>query len=193
MIQQEKKRLREQMKHDLQKKALLYNNSYAILNQLELLPAWMEAKTVLLYAPLPHEPNLLPLLKKMDHRFFFPRIEGSELTLFEWSPTSSWVQGAHHIQEPDPQTWRLASLSEIDLALIPGLAFDKEGGRLGWGKGYFDRLLASPLCHALKIGVAWPWQIVAAIPKEPHDIRMDIIMTSKRVLIDRDGPRNSGQ
>lgn len=180
MIQQQKFRLRQEMKELLQKQRPSKKNLEQLLHQIQTSTAWAQARTVLLFAPLPHEPNLLTLLEKSSHRFFFPRMQGDDLKLHEWSPKANWITGPHNIQEPDPQTWPLASLSEIDLALVPGLAFNKEGKRLGWGRGYFDRLLGDSTCRVIKIGVAWSWQIITTIPSEEHDVTMDFVVTPEK-------------
>jgi 5-formyltetrahydrofolate cyclo-ligase len=183
MIQQEKKYLREQMKHYLQKQTMSMIESEQLLSQVRLLPAWSQAQAILLYAPLAHEPNLLALLEASSQptqRFFFPRMQQDKLELYEWFPKALWITGPHGIQEPDPKEWRTASLAEVDLAFIPGLAFDEQGGRLGWGRGYFDRLLGNPECSAFKVGIAWSWQIVPSVPREAHDITMDFVVTPEK-------------
>lgn len=183
MIQQEKKALREKLRRLVKQQQASATDLAQLLHQVQSVPAWSQALGILLYAPLAHEPNLLSLLKpSSSRRFFFPRMQDNELELYEWFPSAPWIQGSHNVQEPDPTTWRQASLAEVDLALIPGLAFDEQGGRLGWGRGYFDRLLAKSECRALKVGVAWPWQIVSKIPREAHDVTMDFMVTPEKVF-----------
>lgn len=161
-------------------KPLFEKENSLLLEQLSTHPAWKEAKTTLLYAPLQEEPNLLPLLKeenRVHHRFLFPRIDQDNLLLYEWQPHALWKTGPFGLREPDPQTWPLIQLHEVDLAIIPGLAFDKKGGRLGHGRGFFDRLLSQPKCRATKLGIAWSWQMLEEIPQEHFDVRMDIVVT----------------
>ncbi len=113
-----------------------------LLKNIYALPEWKKASTVLLYAPLPHEPDLLKMLEEnASRRFLFPRMHGSELCLYQWAPEASWSVGPYGISEPDTESWPQIPLAEVDLALIPGLAFDAQGGRLGWGGGFYDRLL----------------------------------------------------
>lgn len=181
MIQQEKKVLREKLRRLVQQHQSSTIELEQLLHQVQTLPTWPQAHGILLFAPLPHEPNLLSLLDTCStdssKHFFFPRMHKTELELYEWFPGAPWIKGPHSIQEPDPKTWRQASLAEADLALIPGLAFDKQGGRLGWGHGYFDRLLGNSECRALKVGIAWSWQVTPKIPREPHDVIMDFVVT----------------
>ena len=186
MIQQEKKELREKLRLIVKQQQDSITDLEQLLKHVQTLPAWShQAQAILLYAPMVHEPDLLALLKMFSlstRRFFFPRMQQNELQLYQWFPKAPWITGPHGIQEPDPKKWRRASLGEVDLALIPGLAFDKQGGRLGWGRGYFDRLLGNPECHALKVGVAWPWQIIPEIPRETHDIKMNFVVTPEKVF-----------
>jgi len=182
MIQQEKNILRKKMNHHLQQERGSATALAQLLNRIQTLPDWSHAKTILLFAPLFHEPDLLVLLKTPARSFFFPLMQEGTLHLYEWFSDAHWIQGAHSIQEPDPTTWQQRSLAEVDLALIPGLAFDAQGGRLGWGRGYFDRLLGNPTCRALKIGIAWSWQIVPKIPREDHDVKMDFVVTPEKIF-----------
>ena len=86
-------------------------------------------------------------------------------------------EGPFGIPQPKSSSF---SFSLIDVAIIPGLAFDEKGVRLGWGKGVFDKLLAKST--AFKIGAAFDFQIVEKLPQEKHDLVMDMIVTEKRVI-----------
>ena len=153
------------------------NERASFAKQLFALPQWQEASSVLLYAPLSGEPDFLNLLEEFPERnFFSPRIEKNELHLYKWFSGARWVTGRYGLQEPDPREWPEASIEEVDLALIPGLAFDQAGGRLGRGAGFYDRLLSIPEWRGFKVGVAWPWQMVAAVPREEHDVLMDVVI-----------------
>jgi len=114
--------------------------------------------------------------------FLFPKIEGERLTIYRMSSGSLWTTGPYGIREPDPGSWRKASPEEVDLAVIPGLAFDAAGGRLGRGKGYYDRLLGDPAFRGIKVGLAWEWQIVGEVPATAHDIRMDLVLAGEKIL-----------
>ena len=145
------------------------------------LSEWETASTILLYNPLPGEVDLMPLIRGDDSRkFLFPRIEGEHLQLYRPSGTDEWITHPLGLLEPDPETWEKASPGEIDLALIPGLAFDPQGGRLGRGKGFYDRLLGDPDFRGVKIGICWHWQVVDSVPYEAHDIRMDLIVSGEK-------------
>lgn len=86
-------------------------------------------------------------------------------------------EGPFGIPQPKSSSF---SFNLIDVAIIPGVAFDEKGVRLGWGKGVFDKLLAKST--AFKIGAAFDFQIVPKLPREKHDLVMDMIVTEKRVI-----------
>ena len=68
-------------------------------------------------------------------------------------------------------------MQELDLLVIPGLAFDRQGGRIGYGKGYFDRLLPAARADALLAAVAFECQLFDAVPMQPYDVRVDAVIT----------------
>ena len=94
--------------------------------------------------------------------------------------------GTLGILEPKPelreQDQRRAEVQELDLLVIPGLAFDRQGGRLGYGKGYFDRLLPGARPDALLAAVAFECQLFDAVPMQPYDVRVDAVITESRHL-----------
>ena len=184
MIPGQKQQLRRKMILCAKKQdpSLQKEKERLLLEHLWASPQWQQSSSILLYASLPSEVSLLTLLeKKEERRFFFPCIQGEELHLYEWLPGASWKTGPYGIQEPDIERWPLVSLKEVDLALIPGLAFDPAGGRLGRGRGFYDRLLGSSECRAYKVGVAWSWQMVSALPRESFDVVMDAVVTPEEI------------
>jgi len=96
------------------------------------------------------------------------------------------MRGPFGINEPDPDQWPEVSVETVDLALVPGLAFDPCGNRLGRGKGYYDRLLGRSGFRALKIGIVPDRLVLPGIPTEEHDIRMDLVMTDSALHIPSD-------
>lgn len=82
---------------------------------------------------------------------------------------------------PQPKSSNVVETRLVNMAIIPGVAFDKKGRRLGYGKGVFDKLLENS--RAYKIGLAFDFQIVNEIPKEKHDLVMDLVVTETRILI----------
>ena len=115
----------------------------------------------------------------MDEKeVYVPVVKGNEIIpslLKRWEELKS---GAYGILEPEEI--RAIEPHKIDVAIVPGIAFDFRGYRIGYGKGYFDRLLAK--MDAMKVGIAFDFQLVEEIPHEKHDIKMDVIITEKRIL-----------
>jgi 5-formyltetrahydrofolate cyclo-ligase len=107
----------------------------------------------------------------------------SELRDFAMDLTS----GQFGILEPKPEAVRPVDGDRIDAALVPGLAFDETGNRLGRGMGYFDRILHD--LRGVKIALAYDFQIVSEVPTEAHDTSMDFIVTEKRVIKTRGNPK----
>ena len=133
---------------------------------------WKEAQTVLLYHALPDEPDLQSLLDEgllRGKQLLLPVVVGDDLVLKHFKGKDSLCEGAFHILEPVGEDFPLEQYHQIDLALIPGMAFDYAGHRLGRGKGYYDRLLPR-IPQAYKLGVCFPFQLLDSIPSEPHDI-----------------------
>lgn len=137
------------------------------------------------FQPLKEEPSLLAFYKKNAHlEFVFPVVSKTgEMSFYKPARLKTWRKRSLGFREPDPETAELVDPScNISLFLIPGLAFDRRGGRLGRGKGFYDRFLSQK--RAFKVGVAWSCQIHEEdLPEEKHDIRMDAIVTEKFILI----------
>ncbi|MFW6283836.1 MAG: 5-formyltetrahydrofolate cyclo-ligase [Desulfosalsimonas sp.] len=90
--------------------------------------------------------------------------------------------GANHEPEPDPDQCKPVSFDSIDIALIPGVAFDEKGGRLGDGSGRYDRLIPLLPNTARKVGLALESQVYGVLPMESHDKAVDIIITENRII-----------
>lgn len=131
-----------------------------------------------LYAALPHEVDLLPLLREYPaHRYAFPRtLPGRQLAFHLVSqPEEELEPDAWDIPTPRP-TLPLLPPEEMDILIVPGVAFTAAGERLGYGGGYYDRLL--PLCTRANIlSLAFPEQILPELPTEPHDVRIPRLIT----------------
>jgi 5-formyltetrahydrofolate cyclo-ligase len=183
MITAEKQSLRERIRKLGAEHG--HADSAWIRNALSSLEIWKRPSTVLLYAPLADEPDPMAIAADPGgHSVLFPRIEGDQLRLYRQLPGSRWIQaprGFPGLREPDPASWTEAFPGEVDLALIPGLAFDPSGGRLGRGKGYYDRLLGSEDFRGLKIGIGWSWQLLPVVPREAHDVTMDLVIAGGEI------------
>jgi 5-formyltetrahydrofolate cyclo-ligase len=97
------------------------------------------------------------------------------------------MTGQFGIMEPKPEAVRPVNGDQIDVALVPGLAFDETGNRLGRGMGYFDRILRD--LRGTKIGLAYDFQVLSEVPTEVRDSSMDFIVTEKRVIKIRGNPK----
>jgi len=150
---------------------------------LERQPLWKRAQSVLFYAPLAEELDVWPLLKqvieagKIAALPAFESISGSYNACQVQHLEADLKTGKFGIREPEDHCQKL-SLNRLDLILVPGVAFDLQGRRLGRGKGYYDRLLAA--VSGTRCGVAFDEQIVAEVPAEPHDASVNCILTPTR-------------
>lgn len=134
--------------------------------------------TIAAYAAMPGEVDLAGLLAEQPgRRWVFPRISGHGLIFHRVrNAADDLCPGPWGILEPSP-TLPEIPVADIDAFLCPGLAFDPAGGRLGRGRGFYDRLLASARPDALKIGVCHAGQLVPDTFPEAHDIAMDLVIS----------------
>ncbi|MFQ3671835.1 MAG: 5-formyltetrahydrofolate cyclo-ligase [Verrucomicrobiia bacterium] len=153
----------------------------AMVEALGRLEIWRKAGTVLVFQPRVDEPDITPLWSggfDPAKRWVFPRVEGDHLVLYRVEDASGWSPGPFGILEPTIDGEGRVDPAEVELALVPGLAFDRGGGRLGRGKGFYDRLLGEPGWRGVALGVAWVETRQEALPLEPHDRRMDGVLWS---------------
>lgn len=138
---------------------------------------WRQARHVALFAPLSVEPDVEALFAfAQGKRLCFPRVQPEGLAFFV-------VPSADLLVIPPGARWRVreplegacARIEELDLILVPGMAFTPEGVRIGRGAGFYDRFLASASAH--RIGVCFESQLVPDLPVEPHDMRMHRVLT----------------
>jgi 5-formyltetrahydrofolate cyclo-ligase len=116
---------------------------------------------------------LIPVVKKGDIDLFFSEIKdlGKELT-----------PGSFNIPEPKPEFLRPESLDAVDVMFVPGIVWDKEGYRLGWGRGYFDRVLKNLPEHVRSIGLSFNLQLVNRVPRDQFDLPVNTVVTESRVV-----------
>ena len=107
--------------------------------------------------------------KMLDKKIALPRVEEDKITFYELSSTRSLIRGRFGIMEPPPY----GHMDEIDLLVVPGIAFDKKGNRLGYGKGFYDRLLSGK--RTFSIGLAYSFQLLENLPHDRYDKRLDAI------------------
>ncbi len=140
------------------------------------LVAWLEAQRaerVLLYHPLPLELDLRPLLRLYPAQYFLPKVAGLGLTVHPFGPLAP---GPFGLLEP---TTPPVDPGLIQVALVPGLAFDRKGFRLGHGQGYYDRFL--PGLGALTVGVIPEALLLPELPQDPWDLPVAFLATERGV------------
>lgn len=149
-----------------------------IFARAELSEAFGRARTVGVFCSLADEPDTSEALARWSatgRRLAVPRVEGDVMRFYEYDPRTM-RPGAFGIAEPGPEA-RLCEPRELDLVIVPGTAFTAAGARMGRGRGYYDKYLAQPEVHAVKIGVCYAHQLVGELPSEPHDVAMDCVIT----------------
>ncbi len=156
--------------------------SRRIVRQIVETRAWREALRVLLFAPLPVEPDLDLLWENgmlTGKQIAYPRVEGVTMRLYHINGLDELESTRWGLREPPLRAEREAVVDDFGIVLVPGLAFDAAGGRLGRGGGFYDRLLAErdPAKTRL-IGVGFAFQLVeGTLPMAAHDVRLDEIVT----------------
>ena len=151
-----------------------------VCSRLRLLPELLTTRVVLVYAAANSEVDIEPAaieLRRRGVRTFYPRVRGEDLDLVPVRDTDPLVAGHRGIREPVGQA---ADPTLVDAVVVPGVAFDLRGRRLGQGGGHYDRVLPR-IGDALRVGVAFACQVVPRIPDEPHDITMDVLITDRVV------------
>lgn len=181
----DKRRLRQQASSALagmspEEREALSEEACAIL---AAQPLWNEVRSVLFYAPLAGELNIWPLLSRAlgaGKCVALPRFDGltgGYLPAIITDVERQLTSGRFGIREA-VETCPLMVLNRLDFVLVPGVAFDVQGRRLGRGKGFYDRLLSGT--RAVKCGVAFEQQIVARVPVDSHDINVNYVLTPTR-------------
>lgn len=153
--------------------------SARLVSRLERMPELRRARTVVLYAATSDEidpAGLLGHLVRRQARVLLPRVAGERLDLVTTSDLSTLRLGYRGIAEPvgiavDPAV--------VEVAVLPGVAFDLAGGRLGQGGGHYDRLLARLPDTALRVGACFACQVVPRVPREDHDAPVDVVVTDR--------------
>jgi 5-formyltetrahydrofolate cyclo-ligase len=162
--------------------------SRRIWDKILALPQFVRARTVMTYLDIGNEVRTrqyVPELWQLGKKVVVPFCTARDLRLFHLINMDELSPGTWQILEPKPE-WRERAerhveASELDLIVVPGLAFDRNGGRLGLGKGYYDRFLQLIRLDAMKISPAFECQLVEEIPMSPYDVRVDMVITEKAV------------
>ena len=155
--------------------------STKILEQIELLPVFQSAKTILLYYPVQNEVDVLPLVKRYKHEktILFPVSHRRGMTVHPYAGNAMMHRGKFGIPEPTTPAYE----GTIDLMIVPAVAFDKKGRRLGRGGGYYDRFIKKIKNHTFTLGVAYDFQMIDEVPSARHDQRVQGVVTPNQTIL----------
>ncbi|NPD92678.1 5-formyltetrahydrofolate cyclo-ligase [Xylanibacter muris] len=152
--------------------------SLEIINRIKTNPQFNKARTILLYCSLPDEVEtheLIDFACKEGKQILLPKVIGNTIMeIRKYTGRKDMIAGAYKIMEPTGDIF--TDYDSIELAIIPGMAFDTQGNRLGRGKGYYDRFLEK-IPGTYKIGLCFHFQILDNIPTEHTDIKMNEVLT----------------
>ncbi len=175
----------ETNRHKQQNKGQL---SRTICERLAGLPKYAAAETLLIYVDIPPEVqtrHFFPNIRSQNKRLVVPYCCGDELKLFWLDNIEELTPRAFGILEPRDALRDCASrtvdAAELDLVAVPGVAFDRSGGRIGHGRGYFDRLLGRVRSDTHLVGLAFECQLFPNVPMGEHDVYLDKVITEQAV------------
>jgi 5-formyltetrahydrofolate cyclo-ligase len=157
--------------------------SSKICQLIQMHPTYQSSQTILFYAAINNEVNLNNLAAialQAKKKVCFPKIEQEHLQAYQITSLNQLTRGTYGILEPNTLHATLTDKKNIDLILIPALAYDKQGNRIGYGKGYYDHFLMHTNAH--KMGIAFDFQIIPSIPAESHDQKVNSIVTQRSTL-----------
>lgn len=190
MVDIDKKNLRTQLlqkRGALSKETVLASSGEA-LEMIRVLPEWKTANEVLIYWPIRGELDVRPLITELwqrDCTVLMPRCRPDaygEMDIACAACEDELTPGPFSIMEPDAKICPPVDTCCPDLAIIPGVCFDRRGYRLGFGGGYYDRLLATDGMEiTLKIGLGYAFQLVEELPIQPWDMPVDIVCTEEEL------------
>ena len=148
-----------------------------ICTQLQSSILFQQAKTILAYFSFRQEPDISPLFANTNCRWGFPRCIGKSLYWHSWKPNDLLQIGAYGIPEPHANAPKIDPAA-VDLILVPSVACDYQGYRLGYGGGYYDRLLSSPeWAEKLTLGIVFDFAYLSQLPIETWDKPLQAIVT----------------
>ncbi len=167
---------------------VLETNTQVIENRLYEFANFLESKIVLLYVNGENEVATDSIIKRayeFNKIVVLPAFDPSNasMTLMKVdNPAKDLIGGPRGILEPDPARCKPVPLDCIDIAILPGIAMDEKGGRIGSGDGYYDRIIPELPLTTRKVGLVFEGQLLPQVPMESHDKHVDIIITEKRVI-----------
>lgn len=195
-MEEKKRKLRQEF---LRKRSNLSRNeinakSGKIENRLFALPEFQRAKTVMFYASFRNEVATGKMMRnamKIKKKVAVPVVHGEKIVAYEIrNPKKELGKGSFGIREPKKEFRRRVHRKEIDLVVVPGVVFDERGGRLGYGRGYYDRFLGTKSVkmtmnrshQCALVGLAFDLQIAGEIPLKKTDVKVDKIVTESTII-----------
>ena len=171
-----KKELRQMLRQQKQQHSAA--EASAVISRLKENPHFQQARILLLYSALPDEVPTQTLLDELvaeGKTVLLPRVTSdTEMELRRYTGTDDLQAGAFGILEPTGE--RFTDYETIEVAVVPGMAFDRQGHRLGRGKGYYDRFLTK-IPQTYKIGICYPSRLLDLVPTDDNDILMDEVIS----------------
>jgi len=159
----------------------IQNNSQSIFKSLKSFLEPISYNNIMFYVPIKNEVDtsiMFSYFWKIKKTIYLPAIVHSKIVPTLFNPDDKLIAGAYNIPEPLPHSQNPEFTKPIDVVIVPCVACDKELHRLGYGKGYFDRFLTE---SQFKIGLAYNFQFIDSVPHEPHDIKLDLIITEDAI------------
>ena len=186
-IEVEKKQLRKYIQNKRDNLALGLRNKKSKEIALKFLKTtdYLNSKNIFIFYPFRSEIDTTIIIKKAlkeSKNIILPRVEGTLLNLYFINDVYTQLQeGSYRIMEPIPSSCTRAHVSDINLAIVPGIAFDRNLNRLGYGGGFYDKIIRNLPQNIKKIALSFDIQIVPNIPVQDHDIKIDIIITESKI------------
>ncbi|MDP2156411.1 MAG: 5-formyltetrahydrofolate cyclo-ligase [Nitrospirota bacterium] len=157
-----------------------------IEERLFLLTEFKTAKTIFFFASFRSEVDTFGMIRmslEAGKRVLLPRVQGQDIGLYEIKGLDELVPGYMKIPEPSVLTDdRKVTINDVDAIIIPGAAYDEAGNRIGYGGGFYDRLLAQIQRPVPVIAPTYEEQVIDSVPAEPHDRKVSIIITDSREI-----------
>jgi len=162
--------------------------SSAILRNLSTLSEFQNGNTIMIYLPIKHEPDTHPLMHislKQGKKVCLPisNFKTKEIVASQiLNPKQELQHTEFGIMEPSEEYVRVVNPKILDIVIVPGVAFDEKGHRLGYGQGFYDKFISSLPKSATLIGLTYEQQILEKIPSQKHDQKLHFLVTEKRVI-----------
>lgn len=163
--------------------ASCFDMSLRIQHRLLAFESFSRAETLALYSPVNNEvrtDRLLTVALSQRKKICFPRVSGEALQFVSINSVDDFLPGYFGVAEPVGSDF--LAVGEIDLLIVPGVAFARDGFRLGYGKGFYDRELSRMTEATVSVGLCYDFQLCDALPIEDHDQRLDFVVTETQLI-----------